>query len=484
MTIKIYNTLSRKKEIFKPVEKGKLKIYVCGVTIYDDVHLGHALSYIYYDILINYFKYFHNYDIRYVRNITDVGHMVDDGLGDSKEDKIEKRAKEKFVHPMELVYKYSHRMWMFFDKLLLSRPNLEPYASAHIPEIQEWVKKLIENGYAYEVNGNVYYDISKYADYGKLSNINKEEMLKDTRFKNDDQKKRPGDFAIWIKAEPEHILKWPSPWGEGYPGWHIECSVMGTKYLGDNFDIHGGGIEHLFPHHENEIAQNYGYFQKKVVNYWVHNAMLLVNGTKMGKSKGNFITIEEYLKTHSPQALRYLISTGHYRKPQNYTDQSIVDAENAVEKLNKYIFRLQHVNNDKEINFAEEIINTTIGNFTSAMDDDFNTPSAWAQIFFLTKETNKLMDADKLTTADANKILDFLKQVNLVFKVFSFETEDTSDKKKKGKMPEKEILELIKKRNDLRDKKKWEEADIIRLSLQKKGIVLYDNKEGTTWSYE
>lgn len=296
MPIKLYNTLTRKKEIFKPVKKGLLKIYVCGVTVYDDVHLGHAMSYIYYDLLVNYFKYFHDYQIFYVRNITDVGHLTDDGLGDDGEDKITKRAHERKMHPMELVYKYSHRMWDVFDRLKISRPNLEPQASAHVPEIIDWVKTLLKNGFAYETKKGIYYDISKYKEYGSFSNRKIDELLKDTRFKNDEEKKNPADFAVWIKAKPEHILKWNSPWGEGYPGWHMECSVMGNKYLGDVFDIHGGGIEHVFPHHENEIAQNFGCLKHKMVNYWVHSAMLSIDGKKMGKSLGNFITIEDFLK--------------------------------------------------------------------------------------------------------------------------------------------------------------------------------------------
>ena len=481
MTIKLYNTLTRKKENFKPVEKGKLKIYVCGVTVYDEVHLGHAMTYIYYDMLINYFKHFHNYDILYVRNITDVGHMTTDA--DGGEDKIEKRATERKMHPMELVYKYTHSMWKSFDAINLTRPNLEPCASAHILEMQEWIKKMLKNGFAYEVNGNVYYDISKFSEYGSFSNNNTEEMLKDTRFKNDEEKKHAGDFALWIRAQPEHILKWPSPWGEGYPGWHLECSVMGTKYLGDNFDIHGGGIEHLFPHHENEIAQNYGYFQKKVVNYWVHTALLMVEGQKMGKSKGNFITIQNFLKDHSFEALRYLILSGHYRKPQNYTEKAIEDSENAIERINNFILRLQEVKNEKENNFASTIIENSIENFSKQMDDDLNTPAAYAEIFFLIKEINKLIDAEKLTIQDAEKILAFLKKVNLVFKVFTF-VKAEEDGKKKNRMQEADILQAIKKREEARKNKKWEEADLIRMNLEKKGVALFDNKEGTTWRYE
>jgi len=480
MTIKLYNTKTRKKESFKPITKGLIKIYVCGVTVYTDVHIGHGMSYVYYDILLNYLKYFHNYEILYVRNITDVGHMVGDT--ESGEDKIEKRAKDRNVHPMELVYKYSHKMWQNFDKLMIDRPNIEPYASAHIIEMQEWIKKLLETGFAYEVDGNIYYDISKFKDYGKFANLKIDEMKKDSRFENDPNKRNSADFALWKKAEPKHILQWPSPWGNGYPGWHLECSVMGTKYLGNHFDIHGGGIENVFPHHQNEIAQNYGYFQKDIVNYWVHTAMLMVDGKKMGKSLGNYITIERFLKKHSPLAFRYLVSAGHYRKPLNYTEQSIIDAENTIERLNNYVKRLIQVKNNESTTVAKITIETTKENFTTAMNDDLNTSNAWATIFNMIRDTNKMMDDNKLTRIEADEILAFLKTVNLVFKVINFQ-ELSLDKKSKAEISEEDIKKEIERRNKYRKEKQWEAADNIRLKLLEKGIALYDNKDGTTWGF-
>ena len=488
MTIKLYNTLTRKKEVFKPINEKQLKMYVCGVTVYDDVHIGHAASYIYYDILLNYFKHFHNYDILYVRNITDVGHLTDDQ--DAGEDKVEKRARERKKHPMELVYTYTHRMWKSFDLLKLTRPNLEPFASGHILEMQEWIKKMLENGYAYNANGNIYFDITKFKEYGKFSKKNIEDLEKNTRFTNDPNKKNVSDFALWIKAAKNHILKWPSPWGEGYPGWHLECSVMGCKYLGDHFDIHGGGVEHVFPHHQNEIAQNYGYFEHKVVNYWVHSALLTVNGKKMGKSLGNSITIENFLKDHSAESLRYLISSGHYRKPQNYTDQSIVDAEKTLEKLNIFIKRIQNINSNKENETAQQIIDTSINNFTKAMDDDLNTSGAWAEIHFMIKEINKALENKGISTKQSEQILDFLKKINLVFKVFCFKVfnknNECTDKQENtnAKIPKKEIEQLIQERKKLRDNKKWEASDAIRDKLKEKGIILFDGKNETTWAYE
>jgi cysteinyl-tRNA synthetase len=477
MTIKLYNTLTRKKEKLKTVENNLVKIYVCGVTIYDDIHLGHALSYTYYDILINYLKHFLGYDVFYVRNITDVGHLTEEN-----EDKIENRAKERKTHPMELVYKYSRRMWKYFEKLNLDDPNIEPYATAHILDMQEWIKKIIKNGFAYEVNGNVYYDISKFKDYYKFSNRKPEELLKNTRFENDPDKKNPQDFALWIKAKKGHLMKWPSPWSIGYPGWHLECSVMSTKYLGDSFDIHGGGIEHVFPHHTNEIAQNYAFYKKKVVNHWVHTEMLLVEGKKMGKSLGNFITVEDFLKKHSAESFRFLVSAGHYRKPQNYTKQSIVNAENSLKKVNLFISRLLLLNNNPKNNkIVKEIIENTKNNFKKAMNDDLNTPSAWASIFFLIKEINKLIDQNKVSKEQAKEILSFLRQVNLVFKVFNFKEESKSTSA--NKISEEEINKLIEKRKKLRASKKYEEADKIRLMLEKKNVILNDVGSDTSWQY-
>ena len=479
--MKLYNTLTRKKEKLKTIEDDLLKIYVCGVTIYDDVHLGHALSYTYYDILINYLKHFLGYEILYVRNITDVGHLTnDEGTG---EDKIEKRAKERKMHPAELVYKYSQRMWKYFDKLLLTRPNIEPYASAHIIEMQDWIKKMITNGFAYEINGNVYYDIKKFKDYYKFSNRKPEDLEQNTRFKNDTNKRNPQDFALWIKASPEHIMQWTSPWGKGYPGWHLECSVMSTKYLGEHFDIHGGGIEHLFPHHTNEIAQNYGYYQHKVVNYWVHTSMLNINGKKMGKSLGNFITVEDFLKEHSAQDFRLLISLGHYRKPQNYTTTSIDDSKKTVKKLNQFILRLQHVpHNIKNSKLADEIIENTKENFKKAMDDDLNTPQAWSSIFFLVKEINKLLDKDKISQNEGEIILSFLSKVNKVFKVFNFK--NNTEHTKNTKIKKEEIEKLITERNKYREEKNYEKSDLIRLNLKNKGIILSDEGSKTTWYWE
>lgn len=479
--MKLYNTLTRKKEKFRPINSDLVKIYVCGVTVYDDIHIGHAFCYIYYDILINYFKYFLDYDILYVRNITDVGHLSDDG--DYGDDKIQKRASQRKIHPAELVYKYTRRMWENFDKLKLTRPNIEPFATAHIIEMQDWIKKMLDNGYAYNVNGNIYYDTSKFKDYYKFSNRKPEELEKNTRFENDPNKKNIQDFALWIKAKPEHIMQWTSLWGKGYPGWHLECSVMSSKYLGDHFDIHGGGIEHVFPHHTNEIAQNYAYFGHKVVNYWVHTSMLNINGKKMSKSLDNFISVEEFLTKHSAESLRLLVSLGHYRKPQNYTESSINDAQKTIKKVNTFIQKLKNIpqENKKDNSVCEEILENTKSNFKKAMNDDLNTPAAWASIFFLTKEINKLIDQKKISKNNADNVLSFLSKINNVFKVFNFKDKKKTDKAKISSI---EIKKLIKERNKYRKQKKWEQADLIRLNLKKKGVILTDSGEETNWHYE
>jgi cysteinyl-tRNA synthetase len=478
MVIKIYNTLTRKKETFKPTTPGLLKIYVCGLTVYDNPHIGHAFSNIFYDVLINYFKHFHNYNILYIRNITDVGHLTEETM----EDKIEKRAIERKMHPMELVYMYTKKMWENYDALLLDRPNIEPTATGHLIEMQDWIKQMLEEGFAYKTKkGNIYFDISKVPEYGKLANKKIDELEKDTRFETDPEKKNPHDFALWKIADEKHIMKWSSPWGVGFPGWHLECSIMSTKYLDDKFDIHGGAVDLVFPHHENERAQNYAHFKKEVVKYWVHTALLTINGKKMSKSLGNFITIDEYLKKHSPQALRYLKTSGHYRKPQDYSEQAIIDAEKTLEKINNFIQRLEMVDNNSSTESSiKQILETTKTNFSNAMDDDFNTPAAWANIHLLIKETNKLLDKNALTTQDAQNILEFLKKINLVFKVFTFKKEETQNK---PKIKKEEIEKLIEKRNKLREQKKWEEADAIRAKFREKGIILFDDKNKTTWTY-
>jgi cysteinyl-tRNA synthetase len=328
MTLQLYNTLTRKKQPFEPLEKGRAGIYVCGPTVYGHAHLGHAKSYISFDILVRYLRYL-GYTVTYVQNITDVGHLTDDA--DQGEDKVEKAAAKEKIHPMALAEEYTRSYFEDMDRLNCLRPDISPRASGHIPEQIELVEKLLEKGYAYEVNGSVYFDVSKFKDYGKLSGRNVEEMMAGARVEVSQEKKHPADFALWKKAEPNHIMQWRSPWGMGYPGWHLECSVMSTKYLGQPFDIHGGGIENQFPHHECEIAQSEAANDAQFVKYWLHNNMVTVDGQKMGKSLNNFITLkqafsgehERLSRAYEPLAIRQLVLNSHYRSPLDFSDAAL-----------------------------------------------------------------------------------------------------------------------------------------------------------------
>ncbi|HET6528049.1 MAG TPA: cysteine--tRNA ligase, partial [Balneolaceae bacterium] len=308
----IYNTLSREKEKFEPIEENFVGIYVCGPTVYGDPHLGHAKSYVSFDVVVRYLEYL-GYNVRYVQNITDVGHLTDDA--DQGEDKLEKQAAKEKLEPMEIAEKYTYNYFRDMDKLGVERPDISPRATGHIIEQIEMVKKLIENGHAYETNGNVYFDVSSDKDYGKLSGRSVEEQESGTRINTASDKKAPEDFALWKKAGDRHIMKWPSPWGMGYPGWHVECSAMSTKYLGEHFDIHGGGLDNQFPHHECEIAQSEGAFNKPFANYWMHNNMVTLNGQKMGKSLGNAISLDQFFtgdhellsQAWDPQVIRFFL---------------------------------------------------------------------------------------------------------------------------------------------------------------------------------
>ena len=327
MSLVIYNVLTREKEPFKPVLEGHVFMYVCGPTVYDYSHLGHAKTYVAFDVIVRWLRY-SGYKVRYVQNITDVGHLLDDG-----EDRILKGARRERVEPMELVERYMRAYFEDMDALGVQRPDISPRASAHIPEQIEMIQTLIEKGYAYEVNGSVYFSVESFPEYGKLSGRRIEEMEAGKRVAVRDEKRHPMDFALWIKAPPNHVLQWPSPWGRGYPGWHIECSAMSTKYLGQPFDIHGGGIDNIFPHNEAEIAQSECAHGVTFANYWVLTGSLLVNGVKMSKSLGNFVTIKEALKTYRPEALRYFILTGKYSNPADYSAESLAAASKGVERL-------------------------------------------------------------------------------------------------------------------------------------------------------
>ncbi len=481
MALYIYNTLTRKKEEFIPLHPGRVHMYVCGPTVYGHPHIGHAKSYISFDAVVRWFRYL-GYRVKYVQNITDVGHLTDDA--DQGEDKIEKKAREEKVDPWEIAQYYT---WSYFDDmdaLGVLRPNISPHATGHIIEQIELVKKLLEKGYAYEVNGSVYYDVRKFPEYGKLSGRKLDELEAGARIEVNPEKRFPLDFALWKKAEPGHIMKWPSPWGEGYPGWHIECSAMSMKYLGETFDIHGGGIENAFPHHECEIAQSEAATGKPFVRYWMHNNMVTVNGTKMGKSLGNFVTIKDALQKHSPLTIRFFILSSHYRSPVDYSDTALDAARKGLERLHNSVRQLY-----RTLQKATEVpdftppfsIDSFRQRFEAEMNDDFNTPKAIAVLFDFSRELNKYLNAE------TSHHLPFLKEAEQFYQTFANEvlgllpediakepTAETQD------MVEKLVQLTVEVRGELRKQKLWQLSDKIRDELARLGIVIKDRPDGSS----
>ncbi len=485
MTIKIYNTLSRKKEEFVPLNPKRLHIYVCGPTVYGHPHIGHAKSYISFDVIVRYFRY-KGYSVKYVQNITDVGHLTDDA--DAGEDKIQKKAREEHLDPTEIAEYYT---WSYFDdmyRLGVLRANIYPRATGHIPEQIEMVEKLIEKGYAYEVNGNVYFDVSKFKDYGKLSGRKVEELEAGARIEINPEKKHPNDFALWKKAEAGHIMRWNSPWGEGYPGWHIECSAMSMKYLGQTFDIHGGGLDNIFPHHECEIAQSEALTDKPFVRYWMHNNMVTVNNMKMSKSLNNFITIKDALEKYKATTIRYFILTSHYRSRLDITDEALEAARVGIDRLLSAIKNLQ-----KNIETAEEVADADFPveldkyrqDFEAVMDDDFNTPRALAVLFDLSREVNSYLNSgtplNKPFLVSASEL--FQQLAGEVLGLIPDNLMEEGSKESLQKI-EKVIHILIDVRSKLREDKNFKMADHIRDNLKEIGISLTDKPDGTDFEID
>ncbi|MFO7844581.1 MAG: cysteine--tRNA ligase, partial [Bacteroidales bacterium] len=404
----IYNSLTRKKETFEPINHPYVGLYVCGPTVYGDAHLGHARPSITFDLLYRYLRHL-DYKVRYVRNITDVGHLENDA--DEGEDKIAKKARLEQLEPMEVVEYFTHRYHENMDALNVLRPSIEPKASGHIIEQQEMVHNILQSGFAYVVNGSVYFDVEKYNqthDYGKLSGRKLEDMQANTRqLEGQEEKKNPYDFALWKKASPEHIMRWPSTWSNGFPGWHLECSAMSTKYLGEQFDIHGGGMDLLFPHHECEIAQSTAANGKESVKYWMHNNMITINGQKMGKSLGNFITLDEFFsgnhkvleKPYSPMTVRFFILQAHYRSTVDFSNEALQAAEKGLDRLLKAGKALQQLSAGKESTIN---IDQLKDNCYQAMNDDLNSPILIAHLFeavrfiHLIKEGKEKINANDL----------------------------------------------------------------------------------------
>jgi cysteinyl-tRNA synthetase len=489
MALQLYNSLTRRTEEFKPLVEGKVGIYVCGPTVYGHAHLGHAKSYVSFDVLVRYLRYL-GYSVTYVQNITDVGHLTDDA--DAGEDKIAKAARKERKHPMELAEYYTRSYFEDMDKLNCVRPDISPRASGHIIEQIELVKTLIEKGFAYEVNGSVYFDVSKFPDYGKLSGRNVEEMMAGVRVEVSAEKRNPVDFALWKKAEANHIMQWPSPWGLGYPGWHLECSAMSTKYLGQPFDIHGGGMENKFPHHECEIAQSEAARGVPFVRVWVHNNMVTVDGQKMGKSLGNFITLKEaFAGTHEklsrayePLAVRQLVLSSHYRSPLDFSDAGLFAAHSGYQKISEAVRSLR-----KQIAAAPQgepdqgvlkQLEEAKAKFEEAMNDDLNTSVALSVLFDLVRLTNGLLENKKTTRETLTAINEMF--TKLGGDVLGLVTQECAQA---GSVNEEALDKLvgilIAQRAEARKAKDFARADAIRAKLDEAGIVLEDGPQGTQW---
>ncbi len=476
----LYNTLSRKKEEFVPINPGFVGIYVCGPTVYGDSHLGHAKSYISFDVIVRYFRHL-GYKVRYVQNITDVGHLQSDA--DEGEDKIAEQARLERLEPMEVVENYTRSYFEDMDVLNVLRPDISPRASGHIPEQVEMIQTLMEKGYAYEADGNVYFEVEKFKDYGKLSGRSVDEMREGHRVEVKSDKRNAADFALWKKADPTHLMRWNSPWGKGYPGWHLECSCMSNKYLGETFDIHGGGMENKFPHHESEIAQSEAANGKPFVKYWMHNNMVNVDGVKMGKSLGNFKTLKAALESYPPLAIRFFILTSHYRATLDFSETALQAAEKGLQKIYTVVEKVftSKALSEKTDDAFEKEIEAYEAAFQEAMDDDFNTPRAIAATFDFIKKTASWIERepDKLSVPTLEKLTSVLKSLLddvLGLLPESFEKEETSSDKMDGVM---ELL--ISLRAQLRAEKNFALADEIRNKLTELGITLKDTREGTTW---
>ena len=483
------NTLTREKELFKPIHPGHVGMYVCGPTVYGDAHLGHARPGVTYDVLFKLLQYL-GYKVRYVRNITDVGHLEHDA--DEGEDKIAKKARLEQLEPMEIVQTYTERYHEAMRLLGNASPSIEPRASGHIIEQIETIKKILAAGYAYESNGSIYFDVEKYNrafHYGILSGRTLEDTLEGTRALDGQSDKRaPYDFALWKKAEPEHIMRWPSPWGEGFPGWHLECSVMGEKYLGREFDIHGGGMDLMFPHHECEIAQNQASRGTQGVHYWVHNNMITINGQKMGKSLGNFITLPELFsgshpkleQAYSPMTVRFFILQAHYRSTLDFSNEALQGAEKGYKRVMQAAKDLKNL---QASGAAHPEVTALFENAVEALCDDINTPIALSYVFEAVKWINGAKEKKAALSAEDLQTLGKLFD-DIVFGVLGLRDEEAAAGGKAEKALEGAMTLVLEGRAKARAEKNWAESDRIRDILKAAGILVKDTKEGAEWTLE
>jgi cysteinyl-tRNA synthetase len=463
MALQIYNTLTKKNEVFEPLKKGVVTMYNCGPTVYSTAHIGNFASYLMADLIRRYLEY-KGLEVKQVMNITDVGHLTSDS--DTGEDKMEKAAREEKLDPYEIARKYEELFQKDRKKLRIKDAMEYPRATEHISEQIEIVKKLVDDGVAYETSDGIYFDVTKFPKYGKLSGNKLEDLESGARVEINEDKKHPADFALWKKCVGEnenHIMRWESPWGDGFPGWHIECTAMSMKYLGESIDIHTGGEDNTFPHHECEIAQSESFTGKPFVKYWLHRKHILVDGEKMSKSKGNFYVLRDLEdKGYSPIAFRYAMMSIHYRQQANFTFKSLEDAQKSIDKLQEFVFEIK----EKSLQSEKDETDSYRKKFEEFLDDDLNVSGALSVVFDLMKDVRN--DSSRFSS---DKLLDFLKDFNSIFDVLSFEDQILTE----------DIEKKIKEREDARKNKDFEKSDRIRDELLKEGIELMDTPDGVTW---
>jgi len=495
MKLTVYNSLTRRKEEFVPLTPGRVNLYVCGPTVYDHAHIGHAKTYVAFDVIVRTLRTL-GFKVRYVQNITDVGHLLDSG-----EDRVTSRAARERVEPMELVETYTRSYFEDMDALGVVRPDISPRASGHVPEQIELIKKLLEKGYAYEAGGSVYFDVRSFPKYGKLSGRKLDEQEAIGRVEAREEKRNPEDFALWKRADPEHILRWPSPWGWGYPGWHIECSAMSKKYLGETFDIHGGGIDNIFPHNECEIAQSEAAHGQPFARYWLLAGTLTVEGVKMSKSLNNFLTIKDALQKHRPEAIRFFILSGHYRSPVDFSETALEGAQRGWERLTSPLRLVEalrqsvHTPNGTDDAFLK-VLEEHKAAFLEAMNDDFNTPVALSVLFDLSRLVNTLLqpaegqtseasgDSGSLGTLPGRATLEAIEELyqELAGGVLGIlpRLGSGGDSGREDAL----VRLLIELRSEARQQENWALSDSIRDRLAAMGVLLEDGKGGTRWRYQ
>jgi len=490
MTLKVYNYLNRQEEEFTPLHPGFVGMYVCGPTVYGEAHIGHAKVYVTFDVVHRYLEY-SGYKVRYVQNITDVGHLVGDG--DVGEDKVGRQARLEQIEPMEIVETYTRHYFRDMDLLNVRRPDISPRASGHVPEQIELTQKLIEQGHAYESNGNVYFSVGSWESYGKLSGRKVEDLEEGTRLEVSGDKRDPRDFAVWRAADPDHLMQWNSPWGQGFPGWHAECTVMARKYLGIPFDIHGGGLENIFPHNESEIAQCEAAYGEEFARYWLLNNMVTIDGTKMGKSLGNSLTVQQAITGDSPKlshgyaplAIRFFILSSHYRQNTDFSDDALSSAAKGHERLLGTVGLVRQQLDKAAGDTADPAFMDTIeqhkDRFVAAMNNDFNTPQALAALFDFNKAVNSLLNGEAPVSRATLEAIDQTYRT-LGGDILGIIPEQITGGDGDSAGLEDDLIQLlVNLRAAARKNKDFATADAIRNQLADIGVILEDRPDGTTW---